>query len=155
MMMIAAIDSVRSEVQFYREQSTWTNSSDDVQLRLKVEETIALGLFVFDRITRLDEQQRAEVLRGAAPHDAATEKAIEELYRSWSASCAGTLQASAGLEQRGFQVQGAEEFRLRFGEVRGILTPDHEFFSSKPLQDLRDAAIDEHRRGETIQGVVD
>jgi hypothetical protein len=38
--------------------------------------------------------------------------------------------------------------------VKGILTPDEEFFAGERLAELRDKAIDAHRRGETEEWEV-
>jgi len=49
----------------------------------------------------------------------------------------------------GFEVRGTSDFRLNCEAVRGILVEDELFFADDALANLRDEAIDEHRRGRT------
>ncbi len=104
-----------------------------------------------DRLTRLDADWHSDVFRGAASYDASFEEKIFRLYQAWEKSGEKTLERIEEWEDLGCQVVGAEGFRAVLEEVRGMLTPDAEFFDTEALTARQDAAIDAHRRGETIE----
>jgi hypothetical protein len=117
----------------------------------KVEETVELGNRVFDAIVAFDEAWRRRVMRGELPFSPVLHSLIRALFQRWHAPCAEVLMAVEELRSQGFSIKEAEEFEHRCQEAAGILTPDSEFFDSDKLARLRDEAIDQHHRGETLE----
>jgi hypothetical protein len=100
-----------------------------------------------DEIGECGNQIRLLVLQGKA--EASAEASAERLYRTWLSGAETVMPFLIELEGKGYQVERSEDFRRGYREVKGILTPDDEFFSGNRLIELRDKAIDAHRRGET------
>jgi hypothetical protein len=114
-----------------------------------LEEILALGVFVFERIGHADELSKSAIFAGKRPYDPAQEKEIEELYREWAdiaRSCLAILELAEG---SAIPVEGTARFRDCCKEVQGILTPDEDFFQDDALVELRDQALETHRRGES------
>jgi hypothetical protein len=148
-----SLSIVRGELEFYEQKSeqVWSDAHEAALHATDCEELLALGNFLFERINRLDESWRNAVYTGHWSDDRGFEKVVEGLYRSWSKAGEVLLRWLEQLEGQGFCVEGAEQFRRCCREVRGILTPDDEFFSGDAQVNARDQAIDEHRRGETTE----
>jgi hypothetical protein len=103
----------------------------------------------FKIITLVDERYRAEVYSGKCEHSAETLAKTREAYRLLFPASAEAESVLPWAEGKFGQVGGAAELRRICSELRGMFTPDDEFFSGEPLVALRDEAIDAHRRGET------
>jgi hypothetical protein len=149
---------VREQLSLYEQQSEscMLDHEDAVRCR-DFEELLAIGIALCDLVHRLDEEWRRQVRSGNLQYDPAADSAIQSLYELWFRPCDKLRATLQQLEDRGFTIEGAREFRQRCDEVRGILTPDEEFFAGDALVSLRDKTIDEHRRGETtdIGGLSD
>jgi hypothetical protein len=105
-------------------------------------------------INELDNRLRSLVLRGEAD-PAEAERVVTHLYQHWLRGADEILMPLLSqLEAKGYRVEGAEDFRAAYRQVKGILTPDDEFFADGRLVELRDNAIDAYRRGETEEWEV-
>jgi hypothetical protein len=80
---------------------------------------------------------------------AADDAVVTRLYQSWMQGAEIIAPQIAEMEAKGFQIEGSQDFRSAYREVKGILTADDEFFDSERLAEMRDKAIDAHRRGDT------
>jgi hypothetical protein len=112
------------------------------------EDLLRLCVEAFERINRQEEAWRRSVLRGERPYSAEEENEFIVLCGKWTEVCGKFLPPLAGFERRGFQIESAGQFRSCIREAEGILTPDAKFFVADALVRMRDAAIEEHRRGE-------
>ena len=139
---------LRKEVEFFRSAAQTGSPVDWCRPKTLIEsleEILALGVFVFERIGHADELSRTAIFSGNLPYDAAPEKEIEELYREW-ADIARTCLNTLGLaEGNAIPLSGAGRFRDCYNEVQGMLTLDEEFFQDDALVELRDQAIETHR----------
>ena len=106
----------------------------------------------FEHINRVDEAWREDVLSKGEPYDADIESKIGDVYRSWFETCRHFLDALRDFQNRQYEVEHANKFMECLQEAEDILREDSDFFSGDGLADLRDAAIDEHQRGETLDG---
>lgn len=129
----------------------WNADHQAAMLCYEVEETINLGNRGFDAIVAFDEAWRRRVMRGELPFSPVLHSFIHALSQRWNAPCMEVLAAIDKLRGQSFSVKGAEEFQLRCQEAAGILTPDSEFFGSDKLAELRDQALDQYMRGETLE----
>ena len=144
---------LRKEVELFRSATQTGYPSDwcrpKTLIQEAIEEILALGIFVFDRIGHTDELSKAAIFAGKLPYDPAQEKETEELYRQW-ADIAKTCLTLLGLaEGNAIPAAGAARFRDCYNEVQGILTPDEDFFQDDALVEVRDRALETHRRGES------
>ncbi len=132
-------------------QDAWLADHQQAMACLDLEEKIALGSFLFELITKVDERYRLQVLQGQEEYREEFSRSVLELYRQWSSPCRKALEEIAAMENSGFVLRGAETFRSQCREVQGILTDDHEFFDSDALAELRDKAIDELLKGQASE----
>jgi hypothetical protein len=141
------IEFASRDVNIYKE--LWDADHKEVMACFSLESKLSRGVAIFDFITHIDESYRKAVLGGEAEFQPELFDAIAKLYQVWKIPCDEALKELAKFEQN-YTVAGADEFRRRCREVVGICTPDSEFFSSEAMITLRDEAIEEHERGETI-----
>ncbi len=116
-----------------------------------LEDELLRGVKLFDFLCAEEEKWRSDVLNHREQYSPTLEKFFLALFELWSRPCQSLLEAIARVQAGGFEVEHAAEFESRCREVKGILTADHEFFDSDELAEVRDKAIDDHRRGLTIE----
>lgn len=135
---------------FQQEAEQWKIDHDTAMQCVDLELFLQEGLSIYEAINHLDEEYRTLIHSGDAEYDPAAEDLVRRIYERWLEACELLLDLKVieSFEQQGFRVNYADEFRAACREVRGALTEDAEFFSSDRLVELRDAAIDECRRGE-------
>lgn len=144
------IGLVERQLEAYdREIEQWRQNHDAAMQCRDFELLLKLGIDVYETLGRLDTAVSAAALRGERGQ--ADLEAVDDLYRIWLAltSAAAVELRLSEFEQAGFHVEFSKAFRTAHREVQGILTPDAEFFRGDDLADIRDDAIDSHRRGET------
>ncbi len=140
-----------SQMKLYEEQPAPWESDYAAAMRCRdLEEVIAHGVYVFDRLSRFDEETQEDVFEGKLPFDTERDARIIALYEAWARVSRHHSETLAGLEKEGFEVEGSERFRQCYRDASGILTPDSEFFAGEKLVGIRDGAIDTHRAGETV-----
>jgi hypothetical protein len=131
----------------------WKADYEDARDCHVLEFLLRTWLRLLEDIEDLDNKVRLLVLRGEAEVNA--EDAAADFYQHWFQAATKTLLPFlTHMEEKGYQVERAVEFRNAYREVQGILTPDGEFFSGEQVAGLRDKAIDAHRRGETEEWEV-
>jgi len=144
------LNYVRANLQMYgRDTDAWKRDHKDAMACYAFQDHLQVGIEIFDSITRFDEDWRLRVFRGHVPHDASVEDEIRDAYQKWLQPCSRVEKVLRKFERLFGEVKYAAEFRSRHAEAQGILTPDDKFFANDSLTNLRDAAIDEHRRGDT------
>jgi hypothetical protein len=139
---------IRRRLSAYAEESElWNRDHRLAMASADFEDHLAFGLKLFDRITEIDQSWRREVFSGMVDYDSGFDAEIRELYEAWNKPCDLNEAVLSWLESRFGPVNHAEEFRSHCREVKGILTPDDQFFADEKLVDLRDQAIDDLRGG--------
>ena len=129
----------------------WNGDRQAAMVCKQVEETVELGTRIFDEIVAFDESWRRKVLRGELQFSPVIHSLILALFRRWYVPASDVLAAIESLRNHGLSVNGAEDFRQRCRETEGGLTPDADFFAAGELVDLRDEALDQHFRAETLE----
>lgn len=143
-----AFDSVRHRLEDYGEQvGDWNAAQERATHCLEFELLLAHGLSLLGQVNSIDEKVRLKIFQGDVEYDARFDDLLTNFYQSWLGPRDKLLRELQSLEQEGFPVERAEEFRAACREVEGILTADDEFFTGDELVTLRDEAIDEHRAG--------
>jgi hypothetical protein len=98
----------------------------------------------------LDENWRRVVYRGA-PYGEEFAQRIGDLFRRLGRAMFAIEKDLVPLYERQHDTHGAEEFRKCCRELRGILTPDKDFFDDDALAALRDQALDQLAGGQGIE----
>jgi hypothetical protein len=130
-------------------EENWKGDHDDAMRCVELEEVIALGLTVYNLINRMDEIWRLAVHKKKVAYSPKVDKLITKALRDWLRGCKILAKIIKKVEGLGYEVTGAEEFRLACREAEGILTPDEAFFDGEKLQGLEAAALKSHRAGRT------
>ena len=147
---------MRDQLKLYEKRpESWKARHDEAIPCLDFENWLAHGVFLFERITRMDERHREITYANPDAFSDELDREIHSLYEVWSRAIPDSLDRLAELESRGFRVDKAEEYRRCCEEAVGILTPDNEFFVGGKLIALRDEAIDSHLAGGTLEGLTD
>lgn len=81
--------------------------------------------------------------------DEATDGKIRDVLRQWSEVSANVLQNVVRLETTHTDVHGVQILLASMKQAQSILTSDSDYFTSEQLAELRDAAIEAHRSGQT------
>jgi hypothetical protein len=144
------LESVRHFVDHYiAELESWQVEHDDAMRSYALADRASFLVFLIGRIEKLDESIRESYLVKNGAYDDEAEKFESRLYTEWYWEAKRCLIDSEALEKQGGLVEGLAEFRQNVREVAGILTVDADFFAGSDLDNLRDAAVDAHRNGET------
>lgn len=145
---ILEFNSVRHRLEDYGEQvEDWNNDHERALHCMEFELLLGHGLSLLSQVNTIDEKIRLKMFREEIEYDARFDDVLENYYKWWLKPCDKLLKELNLLEQEGFSIERAGEFRAACREVQGILTVDNQFFSGNALTDLRDQAIDEHRAG--------
>ena len=76
--------------------------------------------------------------------------AVDQLLRTWHKVSVLFLAAIERSEGQGYEVEGATKLRECRRSVRGMVTPDDEFFAGPAAGEMADAAVAANRAGETL-----
>lgn len=143
------VESVKRRIASYREDvESWKIDHEFAMRCVDFEILLQHGLFVYDLINQIDEAIRAASRKGMIEFTRDIQDSVSALYRWWLEPCDAVLQLLVRFERQGYEVDHASEFRSAVREVRGVLTPDDEFFQESDVAALRDAAIESFERGE-------
>ena len=147
------LDLAREQLQRYeRSSESWKEDHEAAQRCLDFEGLLAYGVSLVHFIDAIDLAWRTKVYQKQLPHDVKMEEAIDFLYERWLNPCERMTRKLESFEEQGFLVSGADEFRQASCEVKGIRTPDNEFFAGNDaLLRKQDEAVEAHRRGETVE----
>ena len=116
------------------------------------EDLLQLGIDAFKWLGRADRVIRSAVYRGLAEYDPSLDVALAALYAEWLKPCTFAEGWIAQQEQRGFRVDNLAEFPSSCcEEVRAIVEAHEGTLENDALVELRNNAIDAHRRGETLE----
>lgn len=122
----------------------WKADHRDAMACLGLEQTLALGIAIYDQLIALDLAIREAMLsrEEASAVDLEVLDLLVGLIRRWLEPCQKFDRRVARFEALGFEVEGAEEFRKRWAEAKWNLKPADEAFDSPEMVALRDKAID-------------
>jgi hypothetical protein len=142
--------AIADQVKLFGEQAqAWKMPQGDSAAEL--EDRLAFGIFLFDRLRELDEQFRFSVTEPNQELDTH----LLSCDRQWGKAANNCLAALADLESKGFSIRYAAAFRQRCLEARGILAteiayqqPARECSQTETLDELLARVTDENRHGE-------
>lgn len=148
---ISRINFAKREVGRYQEDvDDWKPELDQRNTEFWVwEDLVAKANFLFGRILELDTDIQEGVLTGKTEFDEAVDGQVRDVLRQWNEVSVTVLQQVVGLVTTSGDEEGAQVLRANVKQAQSILTSDSEYFSSEQLVQLRDAAIEAHRSGQT------
>jgi len=132
-------------------QSGWKTDHDDAMACMEFECILKFGMSLFDGIVALDEKLREAALSQGSV-DETLNTLIGEmdlLVEWWLKPCKQVEAEIKRFSRLGYAVDGAEEFRKRHAEAKWILEDAESAFGDQRMVELRDAAIDDLRKGNT------
>jgi hypothetical protein len=148
------IDSLR------RQSEAWERIAERPAACRELEEVIAFTNFVYERLSRIEEEWSDELDRTGADPKLDDARAVERLYRNWCERARSNLGHAAVLERAGHEIKGADDLRRAMREVEGILSMPVDRLRraaesvregrTRPLGEIRDALrrrLDERSRG--------
>lgn len=147
----SSLNVYRSGAETFRsEVDAWKNDHDKAMECFDLEDFLLSGIRVADGLALQDEQYRSRVFSGKESFSHAYHDEFMATYQHLVGAFQDLLEVVKEFESRFGAVKHASEFRERLREIQGILTPDDKFFGDG-LVPLRDAAIDSHLGGETVE----
>jgi hypothetical protein len=128
----------------------WLEPEAAWEICVELQSLIGSANQAFDVASRMDTDWHSAVFSGQpVPDDFG--QVVLTTYREIADLFERLERLVARIEQMGYQVVGAGRLWSNHAELKGILTPDAEFFDDEALAARQDEAIDSHRRGETVE----
>lgn len=149
-----AIHAATHNVELYVQHAENITSNQHEALDcLDCQAFLQLGIDAFRWLVNADELINKAIAEGIVEYDPELESKLEELFRRWLVPCQFANDWIDVQLRRGYQPDNLKKFRKCQAEVEAILNSiDNTTRSmSDSLIELRDAAIEEHRRGETAE----
>ena len=147
-----ALRTARNRIRDYQDESTdLMNKHAEAMDCRDCEAFLQLGIDAFRWLARADEMIRASVYGSVREYDSELDVAIATLYAEWLRPCDFAEAWIARQEERQFRVDNLEEFCRCCSEVRAIVEANEGLLANDALVELRDQAVDMHRRGETLE----
>lgn len=84
----------------------------------ELEDLLRVGVQLYDHFVWLDEQWRLRMARGETAYSEEVDQALTQLFDWWGQPCSQVEAHITRMEELGFQVTGADEFRARCAEFR-------------------------------------
>ena len=114
---------------------------------------LQLGIDAFRWLVNTDELINKAIAHGIVEYNADLESKLEELFRRWLVPCDFANDWIDVQLRRGYQPDNLKRFRKCQAEARAIVKSIDKTTRqmSGSLIELRDEAIEEHRRGETAE----
>jgi len=136
-------------------QEPWKRDHDVAMACFEAQELLIEGHQIYEAIHRYDEAWRLRIFRKQCDYDVATEYRLKAVLSRWYAVSLKLLQNFARLEaecrDRGFDVAHAGQLRRNIEECASMLTPSEQLFDTERFAALKDAAIDEHLAGGSVE----
>jgi len=117
----------------------------------ELERLIELGLGIYRALMKADELLNEEIYDDRVEDPEKVRAALDVLFQCWLKPCDKVAEDIRSFEDDGYPVDGAAAFRKCVAEARWVLAPPEKAFSHRRMEALRDAAIDEHRAGHTVE----
>lgn len=149
-----AIHAATHNVELYEQHAeTITTDRHEAMDCLDCQAFLQLGIDAFRWLVNADESINKAIAEGVFEYDADLQSKLEELFRRWLVPCKFANEWIDIQLRRGYQPGNLKKFRKCQAEVEAIVKSfdDTTRNMSDSLIELRDAAIEEHRRGETAE----
>jgi hypothetical protein len=150
--MARTTDILNLQLDSLAEQAeAWKKDHDAAMACRDLEEVIAFGNYVFERIRAMDEEWSAEARAAGTMPSEGDAKAVANLYDKWRHCARIAMSQAAVFEKAGHMVKGADRLREFCREVDGILSVPAERLlqaaqhvregRTRPLGEVRDELL--------------
>ncbi len=112
---------------FWRWTRWLEKQHDAVRLR-RLEGVLAVGNWLYESLRLVEQNWRSEVLEGKTLYHPKEEASMLESYRRWSAPCERCLNEIAHFDAVLVAVEGADQFKRYYIDVKQILAGNNPFF---------------------------
>ncbi|WP_145257525.1 hypothetical protein [Planctomycetes bacterium Pan216] len=136
-------------------EENWKVAHKEVTKVWKLEDFLFEGVYIFKMVNDFDMYYRERVITGKEEFDPGMIDGYKHVIGRWLQIANHLENLVLQFERSGFEVSRAEEFRSTMREAEGILTPDDDFFSGGKLDAIKEVAIEEYKRGEFTEGLID
>lgn len=152
-----AYRTARSQVMLYKgefDQLELASPKREQQAALDCESYLQLGIDAFHWLCRADTAIRQAVYQDEATFDTEVQASLESLFRIWLAPSDFAERWIARQTAGGVEIGNLTEYRSCRDEVLAIIKHlDGEQTVNDEVVQLRDEALEEHRRGQTSEFV--
>lgn len=112
-------DKLSRRIRLFREEvEQWRQDHAAAMSCRDLEDTLAFGLSLWQQLTTAEARWYASIEAGEAPFSEAEETAFAKLYALWLIPCDRLLGEAQQLEESGFHVDRADEFRDALEQAR-------------------------------------
>ncbi len=129
---------------------SWKRDHEDANACWELEQVLQFGLTIYRLFMKTDEVISDAILSDRCESPRQARAAFDSLLAWWLRPCETVNRVIRSLEDKGYMVEGAAEFRKHFAEAKWMLTPADKAFAHDRVAAVRDNAIDEHRTGRTV-----
>lgn len=143
---------IERELRCYAEMARdepWKRNHVTAMAWLELDQLLKFGMYIYDALIELDEVWRDAVLSGHLEYCPDVQGTIRRPFDLWLEPCQKLETAIRHFEDRGYVVDRAPDFRKRHAEAAWIVRKAADVFASDRFVALRDAALDEHAKGNT------
>ncbi len=151
-MTTLAFREARRHVYRFSDESEILRDHREAMECLDCEAVVQLGIDAFRWMVLADESVRRLIYSGTQ-FDADMSEMLTQLFRHWLKPCGVVNGWIAVQKQRGYDLPNLEEFRRCEREVQAIVRSLDADELTDSMSAARDAAVAEHRNGETAEFV--
>jgi hypothetical protein len=120
--MVRSTESLERQLHFYETQSTAGRHGDDDASRAELQEVVAFGNFIYERIKHAAEERSAAAAAAGALPSEDDARVLENYYAKWCARAEADLRRAAELDAKGHRIAGLDRFRQALYEAKEILS---------------------------------
>lgn len=146
---MARTSIVGRQLSLYEEQSeSWQRDYVEAEQCKDLEDIIAFGTFVYDRIKHIDAEWSNEMDAAGQVPDEADALAVWNLYANWSRKTEANLKLVGTMEAKGYHVEGVDRYRDAYRDAQLVTSVSIDRFRlslrhqgegrTRPLGELRD-----------------
>lgn len=155
---MARIDTVTKRVSkrvdLYRDEAdSWKQDHQIAIACFDIQQALVEGNQLFEFLIQFDEGWQAIVFDDPAAYSDEAQQVIDNGMMIWLQSSKKIIDCALRFQceylDRGFDVKHIRAMEKNIAQMEMMLADQTEFFSRGNLDELRDAAIDEHRSGLT------
>jgi hypothetical protein len=148
------LNAQRERIQLFEKEidglEGWKREHNQAMECFRLEDSLKLGILIYDSLAAIDHYVRNEFLSGAIPFDPEYEDSIRTLFEYWLRPGQKLEKEISALKEIGFVVEGEDKFRKRYEEAKWMLLSASDAFDHEKMIDLRDRAVDSLRSGDVV-----
>lgn len=145
----------RRIAEYQREQEGWKADHDRAMVCFQMEDLLRFGLTQYQSLVAFDESWTAQVFREECPFDKGIQAWFVKIFSDWLKTSELVAMAFEKIRvdyrARGFSMELWDQFSGALRECRALCGAVNGIEVIDAVVALRDAAIDEHRAGKSVE----